>query len=75
MVKKKNIFIGLAEVAGFGSMYTKGLKKLGYNVDFIISKPDLVNRNYPCDRCLNIQNLPKILRFIVLTIELIKSIF
>lgn len=72
---KKRIFIGLSEVAGFGSMYARGLRAIGHNVNFIISKPDLINRDYPCDKCLNIQNSPKILRFIILTIELIKSLF
>lgn len=71
---KKRIFIGLSEVAGFGAMYAKGLRAIGHKVDFIISKPDLINRDYPCDKCLNIQKSPKILRFIILTIELIKSL-
>ncbi|MEW5819940.1 MAG: glycosyltransferase [Cyanobacteriota bacterium] len=74
MKKNKNIFIGLSEVAGFGAMYAKGLKNLGYNVNFIISKPDLVNRDYPFDRCLDIQKYPKIFRLVILTFELVKSI-
>ena len=71
----KRIFIGLAEVAGFGAMYKKGLKKLGHKVSFIISKPDLVNRNYPCDKCLDLQKYPSLIRLTILTFELLKNIF
>lgn len=72
--RNKSIFIGLSEVAGFGEMYSRGLKSLGYNVDFVISKPDLVKRSYNCDRCLNIQKYPRFIRIIILSIELIKSL-